>query len=86
VGANQIPITPKQLAFLPVVHYWKSGSHVPDVEDIGYQMVQTIFPAGVDIDRDTTRVDQDGRRAHWLFRFDTHRGRANPSAMSRNRD
>jgi Domain of unknown function (DUF1906) len=72
VGANHIPITPKQLASLPVVHYWKSGSNVPDVEGIGYQMVQRIFPAerhfGVDIDRDTTRVDQDGRRAHWLAR------------------
>jgi Domain of unknown function (DUF1906) len=72
VGANHIPITPKQLASLPVVHYWKSGSNVPDVEGIGYQMVQRIFPAerhfGVDIDRDTTRVDKDGRRAHWLVR------------------
>jgi hypothetical protein len=72
VGANHIAITPKQLASLPVVHYWKSGSHVPDVEDIGYQMVQTIFPAerrfDVDIDRDTTRADKDGRRAHWLVR------------------
>jgi hypothetical protein len=72
VGINHIPITPKQLASLPVVHYWKSGSHVPDVENIGYQMVQKIFPAerhfGVDIDRDTTGVDKDGRRAHWLVR------------------
>jgi hypothetical protein len=72
VGANHITITPKQLASLPIVHYWKSGSHVPDVEDIGYQMVQTIFPAehrfGADIDRDITRADKDGRRAHWLVR------------------
>jgi peptidoglycan hydrolase-like protein with peptidoglycan-binding domain len=72
VGANNIPITSKQLASLPVVHYWKSGSTVPDVEGIGYQMVQKINPPerhfGIDIDRDTTHVDKDGRRVHWLAR------------------
>ena len=49
-------------------HYWKSASHVPNVDNRGYQMVQSLphNVAGIDIDSDVTMNDDFGDAVNWL--------------------
>jgi hypothetical protein len=44
VGANCILSGPELFFRLTTKHYWRSGSHVPDIPTRGYQMVQYISP------------------------------------------
>ncbi|BBQ00667.1 hypothetical protein BSFA1_57950 [Burkholderia sp. SFA1] len=71
VGANSI-LSGEDLFFkLTTKHYWRSGSHVPDIPHRGYQMVQHIsvkpdIVAGVSIDRNITMTDALGGQVNWL--------------------
>jgi hypothetical protein len=49
-------------------HYWKAASIVPNVENRGYQMVQSLphTVAGVEIDSDVTKKDDFGETVLWL--------------------
>ena len=49
-------------------HYWKSASIVPNVENRGYQMIQSLprIVAGVSLDSDMTKKDDFGDTAFWL--------------------
>jgi hypothetical protein len=49
-------------------HYWKSASHVPNVDNRGYQMVQSLphKVAGVNLDSDVTKNDDLGDAVIWL--------------------
>ena len=53
---------------LKTKHYWKSASIVPNVENRGYQMVQSLprIVAGVGIDSDVTMTDNFGDTVFWL--------------------
>jgi len=53
---------------LKTKHYWKSGSRVPNVENRGYQMIQSLphDVAGVNIDSDVTKNDNFGDAVIWL--------------------
>jgi hypothetical protein len=71
VGASCI-LSGDELFFrLTTRHYWRSGSHVPDIPHRGYQMVQFISAKpdvvnGIAIDRDVTMTDALGGNVNWL--------------------
>ncbi|MDR5760984.1 glycoside hydrolase domain-containing protein [Caballeronia sp. LZ035] len=71
VGANCI-LSGEELFFrLTTQHYWRSGSHVPDIPQRGYQMVQFISPTpdvvnGIAIDRNVTMTDSFGGMVNWI--------------------
>lgn len=64
VGASCILSGDELYLNLKTKHYWKSGSHVPDIPHRGYCMVQHIVAddvvGGVAIDRNVTFVDAFG--------------------------
>jgi hypothetical protein len=49
-------------------HYWKSASHVPNVENRGYQMIQSLPTnvVGINIDSDVTKNDDFDDAVIWL--------------------
>ena len=49
-------------------HYWKSAVHVPNVDNRGYQMTQSLphEVEGIKIDSDVTKNDDFGDAAIWL--------------------
>jgi len=71
VGAN-CRLTGDELFWrLKTTHYWRSGSHVPEIPHRGYQLIQRITPDpdlvnGIEIDRDLCEVDDLGGAAVWL--------------------
>lgn len=74
VGYNT-GLTGEQLEDLKFQSYWKSESNVPPGITTGYQMVQTNPPEyangmdvnGINIDPDTTYIDNAGGRPQWLI-------------------
>jgi len=71
VGANCILSGDELFWRLKNKHYWRSGSHVPDLPQRGYQLVQRISASpdtmhGLSIDRDMTLTDALGSTAIWL--------------------
>ena len=70
VGVNVV-LSPDDLFLkLKTAHYWKSGSHVPDIPHRGWQMIQTIPHKDDDQSHDTdvTRTDALGGNVQWLIR------------------
>jgi Domain of unknown function (DUF1906) len=64
VGAG-VPLSAEELYALPVKAYWRSCSAVPEVAQVGYQMIQLTPPnqmlAGVQVDFDVVQADRAGR-------------------------
>jgi hypothetical protein len=68
VGAETL-LNGSQLYKLPFRHYWRSQSHVPDIPNRGYQVIQLGPPLqinGVWADLDVALNDSQGGAAHWL--------------------
>lgn len=68
VGAGAL-LTGQQLFDLPFQHYWRSSSHVPDIPNRGYQLVQlspSISLNGILVDVDVAVPDEKGESARWL--------------------
>jgi hypothetical protein len=68
VGADTL-LNGSQLYDLPFLHYWRSQSHVPDILQRGYQVIQlgpSLQINGVWIDLDVALNDNQGGAAHWL--------------------
>jgi Rv2525c-like, glycoside hydrolase-like domain len=59
VGANAVLTGDELFLRLRTMHYWRSGSSVPDIPHRGYQLIQHI----AEIDRDVTRTDNLGGAA-----------------------
>lgn len=66
---NEAILDGTQLYDLPFQHYWQSCSHVPQVANRGYQLVQTLVTSpvnGIGIDNDLTQTDNEGGQVLWL--------------------
>ena len=68
VGVGAL-LTRQQLFDLPFQHYWRSSSHVPDIPNRGYQLVQlgpSVQLNGISVDLDVAMPDTSGDSAQWL--------------------
>lgn len=68
VGAGA-RLSGQQLFDLPFQQYWRSSSHVPDIPNRGYQLVQLSPPIqlnGILVDVDVAVPDVRGDLARWL--------------------
>lgn len=68
VGPQSVLSAHDLFFWLKTKHYWKSASNVPQVENRGYQMIQSLphVVAGVNLDADVTKNDEFGHTPIWL--------------------